>query len=136
MQHQEFIFDVGEVRVRALPIAQMEQSEGRSDLAVFFYSQAGISPLLNRTEQQRLGIREAVLEDIMSSVMTLDALSELLRLRDLGKLSADEVRGVKIAVSTQLEAARSEDLVLYSNYTEAISKALLLGHLVRQILPH
>jgi hypothetical protein len=136
MQHQEFIFDVGEVRVRALPLAQMEQSAGRSDLAVFFYGQDGISPLLNETEQHRLRIRESVLAGMLSSVMTLDALSELLRLRDLGKLSADEVRGVKIAVTTQLEAARSDDLVLYTNYAEAISKALLFGHLVRQILPH
>ncbi|NDC39075.1 MAG: hypothetical protein EBZ48_13680 [Proteobacteria bacterium] len=136
MEQAEFVFGSDFARVRVLPRASMEQSAERADLAVFLYEAGGLGTFLNTKEISRLRVRESEVRRLLDSVMECDALEELLRLRDLQKLAADEKEVVKHAVATQLAAAQSDNLPLYSAFTEGIAKAVLFSHLLRQILPH
>jgi hypothetical protein len=135
MEQAEFVFGTDVARVRVLPQRNIEQAAGRADLVVFFYSKGGISTFLDDRELARLGVRATELKKIVDTVMECDSFEELLRLREHQQLSPDEHVAVKHAVNTQLAAAQSDDLPLYSAFVEGIAKAVLFSHLLRQIVP-
>jgi len=135
MEQAEFVFGTDVARVRVLPQRNIDQAAGRADLVVFFYAKGGISTFLDEHELARLGVRATELKKILDTVMECDAFEELLRLREHQQLSPDEHVAVKHVVNTQLAAAQSDDLPLYSAFVEGIAKAVLFSHLLRQIVP-
>ena len=135
MEQAEFVFGTDVARVRVLPQRNIDQAAGRTDLVVFFYAKGGISTFLDEHELARLGVRATELKKILDTVMECDAFEELLRLREHQQLSPDEHVAIKHVVNTQLAAAQSDDLPLYSAFVEGIAKAVLFSHLLRQIVP-
>jgi hypothetical protein len=135
MEQAEFVFGTDVARVRVLPQRNIDQAAGRADLVVFFYAKGGISTFLDEHELARLGVRATELKKILDTVMECDAFEELLRLREHQQLSPDEHVAIKHVVNTQLAAAQSDDLPLYSAFVEGIAKAVLFSHLLRQIVP-